>query len=544
MADCRYVATSEEYADFIVNWTGSNEEAVNNFDVDCFQRISGIYGTVFRPLRDVRALSLRNYRFNEIPALYGLMERDIRVRSSDLQSALDVSGIISLQRQPTLQLKGQGCIMAFIDTGINIDDDEFRFGNGDTRILRLWDMTDETGRPPEGIVFGSEYNTDDINNILKENGRPGRDEIGHGNYLARIGAGKSGAVPESQIVVVKLKPAKAYLREYYHIESDAVAYQENDIMLAVNYVRSVAQEYKMPVSLCLALGTNGRSHDGRSALSFILDTFVSDTGAVISVVGGDEGNKQLHSSGNIDIDNEPVNVELRVAEGQDGLMINIWGDEAEVLSVGLISPTGEVVPRIPVRVGKSETYNLVFDRTTVVIEYDLVEGDSGDELILINLMNPTAGVWTIQIYGENILTGRYNVYLPISQFLKDETYFLSPDPEITLTDPAYARYAITSVGFEPDDGALYLENGRGFARDNAIKPDIATPLSVAITAGASCQFLNWGIVNGNDTQLRSSDIKSYLIRGAIRRDNITYPSREWGFGSLDVYRSFERLRGQ
>jgi len=181
MADCRYVATSEEYADFIVNWTGSNEEAVNNFDVDCFQRISGIYGTIFRPLRDVRALSLRNYRFNEIPALYGLMERDIRVRSSDLQSALDVSGIISLQRQPTLQLKGQGCIMAFIDTGINIDDDEFRFGNGDTRILRLWDMTDETGRPPEGIVFGSEYNTDDINNILKENGRPGRDEIGHGN---------------------------------------------------------------------------------------------------------------------------------------------------------------------------------------------------------------------------------------------------------------------------------------------------------------------------------------------------------------------------
>lgn len=551
MADCREVATSEEYADFIINYAGDDESALRIFEGECYQRISSYYGTVYKPLSDVEALSLRNYSFGSIPALYGLMERDIATNISGLDAALEAAGVLRIQNQPVVNLKGQGCIMAFIGTGINIEDGDFRYSNGDTRIIRLWDMNDSNGTPPEGIVFGSEYDENDINVILSEGGNGnstprnyvGHDDINHGNLLAKMAAGNEGAAPESYIVVVKLKEAKQYLRDYYFVRDNAPAYQENDIMLAINYVRYVAMQMNMPVSLCMALGTNSRGHDGSSALSYILDSFASGTGAVVSISGGSEGNKQLHSSGVVEEEDSPKDIQFRVDERQRGLMINIWGDNPEILSVGLLSPTGESIPKVPVRIGKSEIYKLIFDQTTVLIEYDFVEGDSGDELILIRLDKPTAGVWTIRLYADNILTGNYNVYLPISEFIYENTRFLEPDPDITITDPAYSREAITTVSYNPTTNALFVGNGRGFARDGAIKPDLATPLSVAITAGAACQFLTWGIVNENDMQLRGSDIKSYLIRGAERSQDIRYPSREWGYGTLNIYEAFERLRG-
>lgn len=550
MDDCREIIVSEDYADFIVNFIGEDALAREKFGVECFQKISSYYGIVYRPLNAMQTLSLRNYSYNSIPALYGLMERDLAVRRRDLELALDESGILKLQNQPSLRLRGQGCIMAFIDTGIDIFDEEFRFSNGDTRILRLWDMTDNTGRSPEGILYGSEYNSEDINRILRANGRqeeakvdnnsPGQDDIGHGNILAKIAAGNSGAVPEANIVVVKLKQAKKYLKDYFFVPDNVPAFQENDIMLAVNYIRNIALTLDMPASLCMTLGTNQRSHDGASALSYILDRFASGVGAVVCLSTGDEGNKQLHGTNALKNMEDYSLVEIRVDERQKGLFINIWGSKPGIISVGLVSPTGEVIERVAPRIGKSEIYNLIFDGTTVTIEYDLVEADSSDELIILRLENPTPGIWSLRIYDS---LEKYNVYLPVSQFVYPNTYILEPSADVTIIDPAVATNVITTSLYDTRNRALYITNGRGFGRDGSIKPDISSALSCAITAGAACQFLNWGIVEGRDRELRASDIKGYFIRGAIRENDIVYPSKQWGYGRLDVYNSFEVIRG-
>lgn len=545
MATCREMAVSEEYADFIVNFVGSDPEITEEFDTMCYQRISSYYGVIYRPLERVGELRISDYAYNTIPALYGLSEQDIRVRSSVTEEALEAAGILRLASQPALRLRGQGCLVAFVDTGINIEDENFRYSNGDTRIIRLWDMNDESGTPPLGIAYGSEYDEEAINELLKRNDLnneentvyPGRDELGHGNILAGIAAGNQGAVPESYIVVVKLKPAKQYLRDYHMIREGVPAYQENDIMLGINYIKDVALQLNMPVSLCVAVGTNSRSHDGRSALSYIIDRF-SDASSmeVASVSGGSQGNKQLHASGSIEND-DYVNVELRVDERQRGVTVNVWGRNPYVISVGIVSPTGEVIPRIPARIGQADTYELLFEGTTVTVEYDLAERDSGDELIIIRMNNPSPGIWRLQIYGG----GRFNAYLPLSQFIYENTYFLSPDPEITLTDPAYARQAISSVSYDPASETLYIGEGRGFARDGFVKPDIASPMSVAVLAGAVSQFQNWSLLFSGG-EVESSDIKSYLIRGAGRSDNMIYPNRQWGYGKLDIYNAFEVLR--
>lgn len=564
MDDCGRKILSEEYGDFIVNFIGSREEALSKFGVSCFQRISSYYGSVFVPLTALNGLLQVRPRFASIPVLYGLMERDIAIRNQYLRRALEESGVLKLQNQPVLTLKGQGCIMAFIDSGIDIFDNEFRFSNGDTRILRLWDMADSSGQPPEGIMYGSEYTDEDINRLLRGGGAsvPGRDEYNHGNVLAKVAAGNSGATPEAYIVVVKLKPAKQYLRDYYSIKEGAIAYQENDIMLGVNYVRGVSLKLNMPISLCMTLGTNGRSHDGASALSYIIDRFVSSTGTVASISVGDEGNKQLHASGAVgknsdlngnqgmvDADSNMVSrdkndvynsVEIRVDERQQGLIIYIWGSLPGIISVGIVSPTGEVVEPVEPRIGKSEIYNLIFDGTIVRIDYNLVEDDSGSQLIVVKLERPTAGIWTIRIYGQG---EKYNVYLPISQFIYDNTYILEPDPNTTITDPAYAKGVITSSLYNPINGALYIDNGRGFGRSGEVKPDISTALSSGITAGAACQFLNWGIVEEKDISLTAREIKSYMVRGALRDSAVTYPNKLWGYGKLDVYNSFQVIKG-
>ena len=67
------------------------------------------------------------------------------------------------------------------------------------------------------------------------------------------------------------------------------------------------------------------------------------------------------------------------------------------------------------------------------------------------------------------------MWLPVRNFLKEGTYFLRPDPDITITDPGNTAIPITVASYRVADRAIYLHSGRGYTRDGAIKPDIAAP---------------------------------------------------------------------
>ena len=42
--------------------------------------------------------------------------------------------------------------------------------------------------------------------------------------------------------------------------------------------------------------------------------------------------------------------------------------------------------------------------------------------------------------------------------------------------------------------------------------------------------------------MSEASVKSYLIRGAQRNPALTYPNREFGYGTLDLFQTFLRLR--
>ena len=101
------------------------------------------------------------------------------------QIPLIESNITRVQKPP-LSLTGSGVIIAFIDTGISWEKAEFLDVAGNSRILNIWDQTIQTGSPPEGFLYGTEYTREDINRALRgEISIETTDDNGHGSALLR-----------------------------------------------------------------------------------------------------------------------------------------------------------------------------------------------------------------------------------------------------------------------------------------------------------------------------------------------------------------------
>ncbi len=565
MSECAERIISEDYADFIIEIGFRENEARQEYKDLCIQDIGYKFSAIYYPLSEINPISVGEDTYIAIPKLFGLMDT----------SAVEATGALRLQRVRGTSLTGNGVIVGFIDTGIDYTNDIFKNVTGRTRILSIWDQSDQSGTHPQGIEFGSEYTREDIDRALQSENPysivPTKDTQGHGTFMAGVACGSEdvennfiGAANESQIAVVKLKKAKKYLRDFYLIEENVQdVYQENDIMQAVTYLRNLSRRESKPLVLVLGLGTGSGQRSGGSALSQQLNDLGEMIGCCVVTCAGNEGNARLHYKGSV-LNKEYEDVELRVGEGTNGFTMELWGNSPDIISVAFISPSGEMISRIPARVGQSDTVEFLLEKSKIDISYSLVEAGGGVELIFMRFIDPTPGVWIIRVYGNNILEGDYNIWLPIKQFIDKETYFLKPNPDITLTVPSTTQATITVAAYDNMTNALFTDSSRGFTRTNEIKPDITAPgvnvygpginnnyvrksgtsVAAALVAGNCAQLMQWGIVEKNETQMKTNYIKNFLIRGAIRDRNIVYPSKEWGYGKVNVYEAFSILRNQ
>lgn len=570
--NCREKILSNNVYDYITDFPG---EAIYTPDLTaCAANIENLYNILYINKSAIPNQDVSFFEYQSTPKLYGLMQTG----GFDATSLI-ASGITQVQRPP-LRLTGRGTVICIIDTGIDILNPVFRDENGNSRILAIWDQTMQTGTPPQGFLFGTEYTNEDINRALQSENPyeivPSKDENGHGTALAGVAAGSSvsgtspyiGAAPDAGIVVVKLKECKQYLRDFYLVPEGAPAYQENDIMLAVNYVDSFAELFQRPVVICLGLGTNMGDHAGSSALSRYLDLVAVKRSRGVVICGGNEGNAAHHYRGVLaqgDGGENSQNVEVRVDEGEQGFIMELWGNLPDIITAVVRSPGGESIPVTRLAEGQTITYGFVYERSRITIRSILVEPSSGAQLMLFRLQDPTPGIWTFQVsaVGE-VHNGEFHVWLPIKEFLNTNVYFLSPNPYTTLTEPAMAYNVISVSTYNAFNNSFYIESGRGYSRTGAVRPDFAAPgvnitvvtptrgesnppaippvnatstgssLAAAMTAGAVAQFLQWAVVERNNQYVESREIKSYLIRGANRSTDTGYPNREWGADDIIV----------
>ncbi|MDE7404725.1 MAG: S8 family serine peptidase, partial [Lachnospiraceae bacterium] len=207
---------SNDYYDLITDYVLPEDIRASAGDY-VYQPISGEIGVTYMNRANIPLpMSVSNFTYSVIPKLYGLMQTP---QETFDPTALLRSGITQVQRD-ALNLTGRGVVIGFLDTGIRYDEDVFRNPDGSTRILGIWDQTIQTGEPPAGILYGTEYRKEIIDLALQsENPRaivPSYDENGHGTAIASVAAGSvlrsglafTGAAPEAHIVMVKLKQAK------------------------------------------------------------------------------------------------------------------------------------------------------------------------------------------------------------------------------------------------------------------------------------------------------------------------------------------------
>ncbi len=570
--DCRDKILSNNYYDVITDFP-IDALKYAFFDL-CYLEVDEFYNIVYISREDVRNMNEYFFDYKSVPKLYGLMQGETGSLGFDPNSLI-VSGITQAQRNP-LSLTGRGVVVCIIDTGIDYTNEAFRDSQGNSRILAIWDQTIQDGPAPEGLHYGTVYTREDINRALQAPDPysivPSRDENGHGSAMAGVAAGSRlgngltyvGAAPDADIVVVKLKEAKQYLRDFFMVPAGVPAYAETDIMLGVRYADSFAEQFRRPVVICLGLGTSYGDHEGNAPLPRYLDAVAARRSRGVVVCGGNEGNAGHHYQGNMDPSGRGSGsavtpVEVRVAENAEGFVMELWGNVPDVFTVSVRSPGGETIPPVRLGIQDSITYSFIYERTKITITGTLVEPASGEELILLRVAQPTPGIWTFLVEAVgSVHNGSFHMWLPITQFMNTQAYFLEASPYITLTEPAMARDVISVSTYNAANNSFYIDSGRGFTRDNAIAPDLAAPgvdistirgretgssLAAAMTAGAVAQFLQWAVVEGNNRIVASREIKNYFVRGASRSAELTYPNREWGYGRLNVVGTFDALIG-
>lgn len=569
--DCKERILSNEYADGVIDFPIG--QIVREGDDVCYITLDERYAVAYLNRQLAPELEESGFQYRYTPKLYGLMQTEEVAGSGEIfdPSSLVDSGIRQLQGPP-LNLRGNGVIVAIIDTGIEYTNAAFLDANGESRILAIWDQTIQDGTPPEGFFFGSQYLREDINRALQtENPRqivPVLDPLRHGTIMAGIAAGSLvnggsayvGAAPEAELVVVKLKEAKQYLREYYFVPEGVPAYEESDIMLGVAYANQFAIEFRRPVVICLGIGTNMGDHAGNSILGRYLSKVALQRSRAVVVCGGNEGIANHHFTWDFRqaLEGEQIkNVEVRVGEGERGFLLEFWGNAPDTYNISVRSPGGETIPPIRLGVEEINTYEFIFENTVVSVESVLVESGSGEQFIRFRFQEPTPGIWSfrIQRLGE-VYNGRFHMWLPITAFMSGNTFFLEPSPDTTLTEPSNAEELITISNYNHVDKSFYLESGRGYSRTDRIKPDLAAPgvnvptlygertgssLAAAITAGGVAQLLQWAVVEGNSPLADTREVRNFLIKGATRQAALNYPNQEWGFGALSVYGVFQNL---
>lgn len=561
IGDDRDVVIGEEYFDLIIEYR-TNPKVIEMFEESYLHIMNELYAVLHVPI-EVFLQVFPDIHYANIPLLFGL---------TDMVS-LDASRVLDLRSSAAFNLRGEGVIIAVIDTGIDYTNPIFRKPDGTSKILSLWDQSIHTGPSPEGANFGTIYTRDQINQALISEEPltivPSMDESGHGTMLAGIAAGNDvteegfyGVAPDCDLVIVKLRQAKQIQREFFMVPDNSICYQENHIMWALQYCNMVARQLNRPLVICLGIGSSQGGHTGRAPINVMVDLIADfpDTGVVISA--GNEGNLGRHFYGVIDPDVGSNSIELNVSSNDKGFTIELWGNPPGIYSIDILSPAGEYIPRIPSGLRVNRVISFIFESTVIFIDYRTIESQTGDQLILIRFDNASPGIWRFNVYGQGDLATGFHMWLPMGDFISADTYFIQPNIYTTVLSPGTSLLPITVTTYNPVNNNLYVNSSRGYTRDDIIKPEIAAPgvnylaptlnhtfepfdgtsVSSAHTAGILALLLEWGTVRGNSPGMDSGVLKNHLIRGARRRPNIVYPNRDWGFGILDIFNVFENMR--
>lgn len=547
-----------EYYDLII----SNALIPESVDKGNVTMINEKHSLLHLHRSQMNACDLGIYPYSSFPSLFTLASK----------VSVEKSGVGSIQREPGLNLFGLGIIIGIIDTGIDYQHPAFRNHDGSSRILSIWDQSDQNGKPPKGFEFGSVYTKTNIDTALMSTAPlsivPSVDTHGHGTAIASIISGTPsqdnsfmGVAPQTKLAVVKLKEAKKSLKDIFAVPEDALCYQESDIMLGIRFILSLAQQLSRPVIICIALGSSQGGHCGRSALARYIDSIVNLQRINVTVAAGNEADKRRHYYHNITSSPYENEFYLNVGEQDKRFSMEIWPFPPGRITLDIVSPNGEFLEGRPPSLNRCEKYQLTVGNSSVWVNNIDMDGETGDQVILVRFDNPLPGPWLLKIHSMENEPFFVHSWLPSGNLITNETYFQISTPNTTITSPGNAKNPLTVAAYNQFFDLILEESGRGYSRFGDVVPDIAAPgyripcaipgnqygtltgsgAACAHATGVAAMVIEWGFARGNYTEMTGLQVNRMIIRGARRNDLYQFPNNIWGYGQVDIYHIFERL---
>ncbi|PRR83177.1 S8 family peptidase [Clostridium vincentii] len=509
----------------------------------------------------------------------------IYIKPAELYTLEDVSPIEAskvgfLQLDLPLNLTGKGVDVAVVDTGIDYLNEEFMDNSKITRIECIWDQTIISPEKDELIYvpYGTVYRKDKIDNAIKVNRAggspyeivPSKDQIGHGTGMAGIigATGKNpalkGICPECNFVVVKLMEDISYRARF---DTKMPIFNITSIFSALEFLYRYALNSKNPMVIYLPLGTTMGNHKGTGILEDFIELISASSGIVVVTGVGNERDSGGHTSGIIDGVNGFAAMEIVVSPEQKSLWVDTWISVPDIMSLDIISPSGENTGIIPLVINITNNYTFIFEKTSIKVDYYFPEENTGDEFIRVRFYNLKPGIWTFRLTSNAYLRGIFNSWLPQKGIAVGNTRFSATDSYGTITSPASSNNVISVAAYNQNNNNVLSYSGMGFREKYTDKRkfsdmiDVAaggvnaltvfpnnktaifngTSVAAAVAAGACAMLFEWGIVQGNDPFMYAQTVKAYIAKGTTRRIGDIYPNPRWGYGILNILKMFQNI---
>jgi subtilisin family serine protease len=451
---------------------------------------------------------------------------------------------------------GSGVLVAIIDTGINVDDAEFKNPDGTTRIISLWDQ--QSGKIYDSSEINDELAKNKSPEIFGENQALFYDYLNHGINVCKIACGNTGVAPDASILFVKLR------------RQDKGFSNTTDMMRAVDYSIRTAIMLNMPVAVNISYGSNYGSH----LEDDIQTAYINDVSRVwkstICVASGNEAQEAVHAGVKVK-QSENKTVELAVRDYEQNISFTIWYSSLNEIMIKLFTPDGNLVQISPDFTEKTETGTVrrftISDTEILAYTGNAKPYTQMNEVyVALNAANTesyiASGVWKITIDGVSVKEPNVNLWLSSAVTMNEGTGFLQPVPELTFTLPSTARNVISVGSYNAVTLTPSAFSGRGFVAETEdftdVKPDITAPgenimidkkttvtgtsFAVPFVTGAAALLMEWGIVQGNDPYMYGDKLKAALKKGAVQLQGQPTPSPVTGWGRLCVERSVPNAR--
>lgn len=425
-------------------------------------------------------------------------------------------------------LTGKGVVVGIVDSGIDWRHADFRNADGSTRIVALWDLTDNSWSTSKGKIgsesplkdksgapLGTLYTREQIDAALKGTGTINSvDSFGHGTACAGTAAGNglgtgngepastyAGVAPEADLIVVKAGDGGSV---------SPVA------PLGTAFIVDTANKLGEPCVISHSFGNHDSGHDGTDPEEQFLDGLAGagKPGVILCAAAGNEGRETLHArlrfgpeaEGQADAIGEPAELYVHSKTEIDAYFDHAddWGLAIEGLDNYLIGKDG-----------KPDIFYVGVNGANVHGYMDRPQKSPADFGAFFNAVqvNPSPGgkedVLSVPLppgqylifalgTGKTVDSGVADLYLP---FPDDASFGEGADKEYTVSTPGDAANVITvgayyfrhswknlsgqTTSYNNPDGDLCSYSNAGYSRDGTVKPEIVAPASFMISTLAS-----------------------------------------------------------